>query len=131
MKDVHVISIIALIYAVILAIITLIFFREYTTWAILGSAVSMFNHSLMIQVSKNFNQQKLVSHLIQRYIFYIIIIAVVYFDTKDLQDQMIMIYSYIFLLLGIFAIKIGIFIYHMPFIKKPKEGVSEENGNDL
>jgi hypothetical protein len=131
MKDVHVISIIALIYSIILSIVTLIFFREYTTWAILGAAVSMFNHSLMIQVSKNFSQQKLVSHLIQRYIFYIIIIAVVYFDTKDLEDQMIMIYSYIFLLLGIFAIKIGIFIYHLPFIKKPNEGASKENGDNL
>jgi len=130
MKDVHVISIIALIYSFILAIISLIFFKDYTTWAVLGSAVSMFNHSLMIQVTKNFSQQKLVSHLVQRYVFYIIIIAIVYFDTRDLGNQMIMIYSYIFLLLGIFAIKFSIFIYHLPFVKKRFEGSIKENGND-
>jgi hypothetical protein len=122
MREVHVISIIALIYSILLALVSFIFFDEYLLWAILGSAVAMFNHSLMIQVTKknNFNAQRLVAHLVQRYVFYLIIIFYVYLQTKDL-GRLHMIYSYIFMLLGIFSIKIGVFVYHMPFIKKPKD----------
>lgn len=122
MKEVYVISIIALIYSILLALVALIFFDAYVLWAILGSAVALFNHSLMIQVTKknNFNAQRLVAHLVQRYVFYLIIIAYVYLQTREL-GRLHMIYSYIFMLLGIFSIKIGVFTYHMPFIKKPKE----------
>jgi len=128
MKDVYVISIIALIYSVILAIVTLIFFNDYLLWAILGSAVALFNHSLMIKVTKNtITSYKLVSHLIQRYVFYIVIIAIVFFDTKELGTQ-IMINSYIFLLLGIACIKFGALLYASPLIKKPEE--VEVNNHD-
>ncbi|MBU1143099.1 MAG: hypothetical protein KKH92_05555 [Firmicutes bacterium] len=128
MKDVYVISIIALIYSVILAIVTLIFFNDYLLWAILGSAVALFNHSLMIKVTKNtITSYKLVTHLIQRYVFYIVIIAIVFFDTKELGTQ-VMINSYIFLLLGIASIKFGAILYSTPLIKKPKE--VEVNQND-
>jgi len=128
MKDVYVISIIAFIYSVILALVTLIFFNDYLVWAILGSAVALFNHSLMIKVTKNtITSYKLVSHLIQRYVFYIVIIAIVFFDTKELGTE-IMINSYIFLLLGIACIKFGAILYSTPLIKKPKE--VEVNSND-
>lgn len=122
MKEVHVISIIALIYSIVLALVALIFFNDFLLWAILGSAVALFNHSLMIQVTKknNFNAQRLVAHLVQRYVFYLIIIAYVYLQTREL-GRLHMIYSYVFMLLGIFSIKIGVFVYHMPFIKKPQE----------
>jgi len=121
MKDVYVISIIAFIYSVILALVTLIFFNDYLVWSILGSAVALFNHSLMIKVTKNtITSYKLVSHLIQRYVFYIVIIAIVFFDTKELGTE-IMINSYIFLLLGIACIKFGAILYASPLIKKPKE----------
>lgn len=122
MKEVYVISIIALIYSIVLAIVALIFFNDYVIWAILGSAVALFNHSLMIQVTKKntFNAQRLVAHLVQRYVFYLIIIAYVYLQTRSL-GRLHMIYSYVFLLLGIFSLKIGVFVYHLPFIKKPKE----------
>ena len=121
MKDVYVISIIALVYSVILALVTLIFFDAYLLWAILGSAVALFNHSLMIQVTRNkLNSYKLVTHLIQRYIFYMVIIAIVYFDTRTLGTQT-MINSYIFLLLGIISVKVGVLVYATPWIKKPKE----------
>ena len=121
MKDVYVISIIALIYSVILALVTLIFFNDYLLWAVLGSAVALFNHSLMIQVTKNkLTSYKLVTHLIQRYIFYIVIIAIVYFDTRTLGTQ-IMINSYIILLLGMISVKIGVLVYATPLIKKRKE----------
>jgi len=125
MKEVYVISIIAFIYSVILALVTLIFFNEYVIWAILGSAVALFNHSQMIQVTKNkMNSARLITHLVQRFVFYTLIIAFVWFDTKDLGGN-IMIYSYVFLLLGIFSIKVGIFIYHTPLIKKPIEQVGD------
>jgi hypothetical protein len=127
MKEVYVISIIAFIYSVILALVTLIFFNEYVIWAILGSAVALFNHSQMIQVTKNkMNSTRLITHLVQRFVFYTLIIAFVWFDTKDLGGN-IMIYSYVFLLLGIFSIKVGIFIYHTPLIKKPIEKVGDPN----
>jgi hypothetical protein len=105
----------------------LIFFNEYDypLWAVLGSAVALFNHSLMIQLTKSkFSASRLVSHLIQRYVFYFIIILIVWLDTKSLGTQ-ILINSYIFLLLGIFSIKVGIFIYHTPLIKKKVEKVEE------
>jgi hypothetical protein len=127
MKDVHVISIIGLIYAVILAVVTLIFFNEYDypLWAVLGSAVALFNHSLMIQLTKStFSTSKIVSHLVQRYVFYFIIILIVWLDTKALGTQ-VLINSYIFLLLGIFSVKVGIFIYHTPLIKKKVEKVEK------
>ena len=125
MKEVHVISIIGFIYAVILSLITLIFFPDYTLWAVLGATTALFNHSLMIQVTKGkFNPQRYVFHLVQRYVFYLIIVAFTYLETKDLPGNQ-MIYSFVFLLLGIFSLKIGILIYHTPLIKKPL--VKEEN----
>ncbi len=131
MKEVHVISIIGLIYAVLLSLVTFIFFREYTLWAVLGSAVALFNHSLMIQATmKNkFSTQRYVFHLMQRYVFYLVIIAYTYFETKDIPGNH-MIYSYIFLLLGIFSLKFGIFIYHTPLIKKPIEKKEEESNEN-
>lgn len=131
MKEVYVISIAGFIYSVILALVTFLFFRDYTLWAILGSATALFNHSIMIQVTtkSKFSTQRYVFHLMQRYVFYLILIAFVYFETKDLPGNTMM-YSYIFMLLGIFAIKIGIFIYHMPFIKKPVEEKKEEDQHD-
>jgi len=133
MKDVHVISLIALGYAIILSLVAFIFFNEYDypLWAVLGSAVALFNHSLMIQVTKNMTTQRLITHLVQRYVFYIIIIFYVYLQTKDLGTS-VMINSYIFLLLGVFSIKVGILIYHSPLIKKPvikKE--DEEHESDI
>lgn len=131
MKDVYVISIIGIIYAILLAIVTLIFFNtnDYPLWAILGSAVSLFNHSLMIQVTKKMTTERLVTHLIQRYVFYIIIILYIFLETKEL-DTSIMVNSYIFFLLGVFSVKIGVFIYHTPLIKKPVEKKEEDDESD-
>jgi hypothetical protein len=132
MKDVHVISLIALAYAIVLGIVSFIFFNDYDypLWAILGSAVALFNHSLMISLTKRLTTQRLVSHLVQRYVFYLIIIAYVYLETKALGTE-IMIYSYIFLLLGTFSIKVGILIYHTPLIKKPKIEEDENHESSL
>lgn len=121
MKEVHIISIIGIIYAILLGLISFIFFRDYMVWAILGSAVSLFNHSQMIHVTKNgLKTERLVFHLFQRYVLMIIIVVVVYFDTKG-QDFEIVRNSYIFLVLGFIATKIGVYIYHTPLIKKKKD----------
>ena len=118
MKEVHAISITALIYSIILAIVSLIFFKDYVTWAILGSATALFNHSLMIQVTKGkYSAQKYVFHLFQRYFFYLLIIVIVWMQTKDLGEN-VMMYSFIFLLLGIISLKIAIYINQLPFVKK-------------
>lgn len=130
MKKMYTISIIALIYALILALVTFLFFRAYLLWAVLGSAVALFNNSLATQALKGkFSAQKIVTSLVTRFILYTIIVAIVYFDTKDL-GTLTMIYSYVFLLLGIFSLKVGIFIYHTPLIKKEDEDEVKSNGSD-
>lgn len=130
MKKMYTISIIAFVYAVILSLVTFIFFREYVLWAVLGSVVALFNNSLSIQTLKGkISAQKIVTNLVLRFILYTIILAVVFFDTKDSGTET-MIYSYIFLLLGIFSLKIGIFVYHMPFIKKDDESEVVIDGED-
>lgn len=126
MKEVHVISIIGIIYAVILSLVTFLFFRDYLLYSVLGAAVSLFNHSQMIQVTKReFKTERIVLHIVQRYIFFLVIIVFVYFDTKEF-GQTFMTNSYIFLLLGIISVKIGVYVYHMPFIKKNKEEIIEK-----
>lgn len=128
MKKMYKVSVIAFIYSVILAIVSYIFFKPYFLWAVLGSAVALFNNSLSIQIMKRkVSAASVTTNIITRFIMYIIVLAVVYFNTKNEADNT-MIYSYIFLLLGIFSLKIGIFIYHMPFIKKVDEG--DENNDE-
>jgi hypothetical protein len=118
MKEMHAISITALIYAILYAIVTLIFFPDYIIWAVLGSATALFNHSLMIQSTKGkFNVQRYVFHLFQRYTFYIIIIAFTWLRTKDLPGNTMM-YSFIFLLIGILSLKLAVYINMIPGVKK-------------
>ncbi len=128
MKELHVISLIGLIYSIILGLVTFIFFREYLLFSVLGSAVSLFNHSQMIHATKHgLKTERVVIAIIQRYIMYLVIIVFVYFQTKG-QVMSSITTSYVFLLLGIFATKIGIYIYHTPLIKKnSEEKAVEEN----
>ena len=129
MKEMYTISIIGLIYSVILALVTLIFFPDYLSWAILGSATALFNHSLAIRLTKGkFNAQNYMFQLLIRYVFYLIIIVIVWLDTKDLPGNT-MIYSYIFLILGISSVKIGVIIYHLPWIKKDKVEEGEDHAH--
>lgn len=122
MRDVHKIALIGIVYAIILSLVVLIFWTDYVTWAVLGSAIALFNHSQMIVITKKdkFKTERLVTHLVTRYILYVIIIAFVWLQTKALGTD-IMIKSYIVLLLGIFSVKVGVFVYASPLIKKPKE----------
>ncbi len=75
---------------------------------------------IVITKKEKFKTERLVTHLVTRYVLYIIIIAFVWLQTKELGTT-IMIKSYIVLLLGIFSVKVGVFIYASPLIKKPKE----------
>ena len=130
MREVHAISVIGIIYVAILGIVSWIFFRDYVFWAVLGGAVSLFNHSTMIHATKKgLKVEKLALHLLQRYLFYIIIIVYAFFETQR-EPQDIMIRTYIFLLLGFMATKIGVYIYHTPLIKKPKEERVESKDED-
>ncbi len=117
MKDVSVINLIALAYAVILALVSFIFFRTYAVWAVLGSATALFNHTQTIKLTKSkFDPKKIASHLVIRFVMYIVVIAFAYFDQRANETQEL-IRVYIFLLLGFFSIKVGIFIYATPFFK--------------
>ena len=117
MKDVSVINLIALGYAVLLALVSLIFFREYAVWAVLGSATVLFNHSQTIRLTKEkFNARKIGTHLVIRFVMYLVVIAFAYFD-QQANGTSELIRVYIFLLLGFFSVKVGIFIYATPFFK--------------
>lgn len=118
MKELSVINLIGLGYSVLLAIVTVIFFRDYWIWSVLGSAVALFNHSRSIALSKRkINYANVMSHIGLRYVMYLIVIAFAYFDQKD-NGTTILINTYIFLLLGFVSIQIGIFIYHSPLFRK-------------
>jgi len=108
--------------------VTFIFFKEFLVFSVLGSAVSLFNHSQMIHATKfGLKTERVVLAIIQRYVMYLVIIVFVYFDTKG-QVMSSVTTSYVFLLLGIFSTKIGIYIYHTPLIKKKlEEKAVEEN----
>lgn len=122
MKETQKISLIAIGYGIILSLVTWIFFSHYLLWAGLGVLTALFNHSQMIRTTKGkYTAQMLVLHIIQRYTMYTIIIAIAWFDTKDLADQSIMMYTFIFLMLGFIAVKVGAIIYSTPLIKKPVE----------
>ncbi len=131
MKEVHKISLIAIAYGLVLSLVTWIFFSDYLLWVVLGSLTALFNHSQMIHITKGkYSAQMLVLHIVQRYAMYTIIIAIAFFDTKDLADQSIMMYTFIFLLLGFMAVKVGALIYATPLIKKPVEKGEYVNYDD-
>lgn len=132
MKDVHVISLVALIYAILLALFAFIFYREYAIWAILGSATALFNHSQMIRVSNSkYTAATLGVHLSTRFLLYIIIIAFTYFNLGGPNaDSSVLTNAYIFLLLGVFAVKVGAIIYTSPLIKKKEEQTVDIKAGD-
>ncbi len=122
MKETTKISLIAIGYGILLSLITWIFFTDYLLWAGLGVLTALFNHSQMVRTTKGkYSAQMLILHIVQRYAMYTIIIAIAFFDTKDLVDQSIMRNTFIFLLLGFMAVKVGAIIYSTPLIKKPEE----------
>jgi hypothetical protein len=115
-KDVHKIAVYAILYSAILALVVFIFLEDYVLWALLGSLTALFNHSQMIQVSKSNDVLKLSVHLVTRFVMYVIMMVVVYFQLRDNQNAMIT--GLIVLLFGFSSIKVGTLIYALPFNKK-------------
>lgn len=126
MKDVHKIALLGIVYGVILSLSIFIFYRQYVLWSILGTLTALFNHSQMIQISKQADVLKLSMHLVTRFVMYVIMMAIVYFQLRDNQNEMIT--GLIILLLGFSSIKIGTWMYALPFIKK--EAIDKEVKHD-
>lgn len=126
MRDVDAISVSGIAYAIVVILITVIFFNEQWAWPVLGAATALFNHSMMIRITKNgFNQRSFMLHVGFRFVMYTIVIAFLYFDVKA-QGTHALIESYIFLLLGLITIKMGVFIHYLPFIKKHTTSYKQE-----
>ncbi len=131
MRTVHKVALIAIVYGIVLVIVTWIFFEDYVAWAALGAATALFNHSQMINLTKGEpNQKRIMFHILRRYVLYAIMFAVAFFDTKDLPDQNVMTTTFIFLLLGFVAIKVGTLIYALPFFKHENEPDIKEAPHD-
>lgn len=123
MKDVHKIAFYAIGYGAVLSLVVFIFFENYVLWSLLGTLTSLFNHSQMIQVTKSADVLKISTHLVTRFVMYVIMMVIVYFQLRDNQNEMIT--GLIILLLGFSSIKIGTLMYALPFNKKNQE-ISEE-----
>ena len=123
MKDVHKIAFYAIGYGALLSLVVFIFFDDYVLWSLLGTLTALFNHSQMIQVTKSADVLKISTHLVTRFVMYVIMMVIVYFQLRDNQNEMIT--GLIILLLGFSSIKIGTLMYALPFNKKDQE-ISEE-----
>lgn len=123
MKDVHKIAFYAIGYGALLSLVVFIFFENYVLWSLLGTLTALFNHSQMIQVTKSADVLKISTHLVTRFVMYVIMMVIVYFQLRDNQNEMIT--GLIILLLGFSSIKIGTLMYALPFNKKDQE-ISEE-----
>lgn len=126
MRDVDAISVAGLLYAILLVAVTAIFFTDQLAWPALGAATALFNHGMMIRLTKRgFSQLKFVLIVIFRLFMYGIMMAFVFFDLRDL-DINELIKSYVFLLLGFSTIRMGVFLHYLPFIKKHTTSYKEE-----
>lgn len=134
MKNIIVINYLAILYSIVIVSLTYIFFRDFASWTVLGVATALFNHSLMVRFTKNKVTKDLMFLLIAfKYLIYLIMLGFMFFllreDTQELS------YGYIFFLLGAINVKIGIFIFHLPFkaFKKLREDAikEKEEENDV
>ena len=127
MRTVHKVFLIALVYGIIYVLVTWIFFRDYVTWAALGVLTALFNHSRMINVVKGpVDKRRIMLAIAQRYLLYIVMFAVAFFDTRDLPDRNVMTTTFIFLLIGFVAVKVATIIYALPFFKHENEPDTKE-----
>ena len=118
MKDEHKIAFIAIGYGAVLTLITYIFYRDYTQWALLGALTALFNHSQMLHITKgnDVKVNQLATHLVTRFLLYVIIIVIAFFQLRDNQNALIT--AYIILLLGFSSIKISTWIFALPLFRK-------------
>lgn len=125
MKDEHKIAFIGIGYGALLSLIVFIFYREYAQWALLGALTSLFNHSQMLQITKGNHVKinQLATHLVTRFLLYVIIIVIVFFQLRESQNALIT--AYVILLLGFSSIKVSTWIYALPFFKKTESSNKE------
>lgn len=121
MKIEHKIGIIALIYGALAFLLVLIITNiDNATWTLLGVMVSMFNYGQLITSSKNLKQKTMSLNIFVRYGVTLAVLTFAYFRTN--QDWMILIY----VLIGLFASKIGTLFYFLVFKNKEHVDVLED-----
>lgn len=127
MKDEHKIAFIAIGYGIVLSVVTYIFYPDFVTWAMLGALTALFNHSQMLQITKGNNVKinQLATHLVTRFLLYVIMIVIAFFQLRESQDALIT--AYIILLLGFSSIKISTWIYALPIFKKTSTETKDES----
>lgn len=127
MKDEHKIAFVAIGYGIVLSVVTYIFYPDFVTWALLGSLTALFNHSQMLQITKGNHVKinQLATHLVTRFLLYVIIIVIAFFQLRESQDALIT--AYIILLLGFSSIKISTWIYALPIFKKTSTENKDES----
>ncbi|HBD74340.1 MAG TPA: hypothetical protein DC003_02115 [Acholeplasmataceae bacterium] len=126
MKDEHKIAFIAIGYGIVLSVVTYIFYSDFVTWAMLGALTALFNHSQMLQITKGNHVKinQLATHLVTRFLLYVIMIVIAFFQLRESQDALIT--AYIILLLGFSSIKISTWIYALPIFKKTSTETKDE-----
>jgi len=126
-KDEHKIAFIAIGYGIVLSVITYIFYPDFVTWAMLGALTALFNHSQMLQITKGNHVKinQLTTHLVTRFLLYVIMIVIAFFQLRESQDALIT--AYIILLLGFSSIKISTWIYALPIFKKTSTENKDES----
>ncbi len=127
MKDEHKIAFVAIGYGIVLSVVTYIFYPDFVTWALLGALTALFNHSQMLQITKGNHVKinQLTTHLVTRFLLYVIMIVIAFFQLRESQDALIT--AYIILLLGFSSIKISTWIYALPIFKKTSTENKDES----
>lgn len=127
MKDEHKIAFVAIGYGIVLSVVTYIFYPDFVTWALLGALTALFNHSQMLQITKGNHVKinQLATHLVTRFLLYVIMIVIAFFQLRESQDALIT--AYIILLLGFSSIKISTWIYALPIFKKTSTENKDES----
>ncbi len=127
MKDEHKIAFVAIGYGIVLSVVTYIFYPDFVTWALLGALTALFNHSQMLQITKGNHVKinQLATHLVSRFLLYVIMFVIAFFQLRESQDALIT--AYIILLLGFSSIKISTWIYALPIFKKTSTENKDES----
>lgn len=131
MKNIAMISIIAFIYSAIVTLIAYLFFSEYAAWTLLGAAVSLFNQSLTVRFAKNkMTKDLMILLIVLKTLMYFIALGFMYFSLRD--NQQLLMYSYLFFIVGAINIKLSIMFYHLPIkkFKQIRQEVEEAENTD-
>jgi hypothetical protein len=125
MKDVYVVSWIAIVYGIILNLVIWMLYSEFLMWSLLGVLTALFNHSQMIQMTKHkVDAMRITMSLVTRFVMYLIMMAIVFIQLRNNQSDLIT--AYIILLLGFSSIKISTVILTLPIFKKYRKDSTHE-----